>query len=820
MKSALKNKFIVGLLIAVLCSLSISAHAAELGFFDRVKNKVISYYHHYYDKFFGEKKNESAKVSPQSDRLPASQQNLNQKNSDPVPVGVDPEKLATLPNYQTPGLEKQAAELKKVYQDIKAQAPYDITQGVPADATLRKTKSGVAVFDLYEKAKKGKKSQKEIMVKSIPRLSIGIEPVISQNSFSFELPKILTADFQKMNALATPDMKPQSEVDQLSKEKIEVAQKPISFDDIRLSFPKDINADLIRNIVLHLDVEKPVSLIAYTELTEKELDLLKGLIFAEYQDKCHLGTGFFKKLTDLSGQEKDLRDYYFGTCLFKQGFYTDAIPRLLQIVKRNTPTLSKNAIDLLLTDLSREYAESAAEAFAQVKTENIPEKKQSEFYYYMALGFSLKKEYQAALQYALKVNVDSKKYPEAQYIAAIAEYKLGNVKSSFERQERLLVEIDKRGVQGPLKSLTKMNLGRAAYRNKKYKDAIESYKFVGRENSLWIQSLTEQGWMQILAGDAPGAIGNMHSVQVPQFKDIYKPDSYVVRAIGYINICQYGDAKKSLDHLAKIYFPWLKAIRGELKKEQFNYVFYQNVIDALRTPANKTELAQPILREISRHKDFLNVQEAINNKVDEATQFGFIGGLIMKDLEKAKSRMLMAKTKSRALTNKIKNASAAKDTIKFVNQWKAERAFENDTEDFYNFEMAVIKSSFDGYKRYEVDAKKKIEEEKQSLKSLAGKTMKNRLAGMEKKLSKLMENNEFLTYEIFSGSGENIRYVSSGGQVKGTQSTRETASQTAPAGKLYLWDFDGEFWADEVGNYKSSLKDNCPSAKNLTQKAE
>lgn len=92
---------------------------------------------------------------------------------------------------------------------------------------------------------------------------------------------------------------------------------------------------------------------------------------------------------------------------------------------------------------------------------------------------------------------------------------------------------------------------------------------------------------------------------------------------------------------------------------------------------------------------------------------------------------------------------------------------------------------------------------------------------MQKRLEKLMENNEFLTYEIFSGSGENIRFVSAGGATKGTESTtRKVASKNSSGGKVFLWDFDGEFWADEIGNYKSSLKDNCPNANSLTQKVQ
>jgi len=810
MKHNLITKIVVGFILAMFLSTSGLAQTAapaapvvQKSFYERLKAKAITYYHQYYDRFFGNKAatkpTTAAQNSVADQRLPASEA--------PVTPVADPAKLATLPSYQTQGLDQQNQAIQQIQQSVSQQKAFEVKGGTAADASLKKTKSGVAVFDFKKK------------VKEIPLLNIGVESQISQSKFQFELPKVFTLQFQKIQELASPELSKASEVESLVKEKFDIAQKPERFEEIHLSFPKEITAENINKIQLTIGQDATVQLVPFVEISEKEMDLLKGLIFAEYQDRCHVATGFLKKLNDLTGKEKDLRDYYYGSCQFKMGFFTQGVPRLLEVVDRNVQPFSKNAVDLLLSDVHREYVEDMMQAFIKVKPENIPEKKLNEFNYYVALGLAMKGEHKTAVSYALKVKPDSKKYLEAQYIASVSEYLAGDVKSSLDRQEKLLREIGSGGA-GPLKSLVSMNMGRAAYRNKKYKEAIEAYKFIGRENSLWIQSLTEQGWMQILASDAPGAIGNMHSIQVPQFKDIYKPDSYVVRAIGYLNICQYGDAKKSLDHLARIYFPWLQNMKQELKKDQFNYVFYQNVIDALRSPNNKTALSQPILREISRHKDFLNIQEAINNKVDEEGQFGFINGLISKDLAKAKSKMAMAKSKAKDLENKIKSASAAKDTLKFVNQWKSEKKFESDTADYYAFEIQTIEESQVGFKKFQADGLKKIDEIKQSMKSAAGKAMKTRLAKMEKKLEKLMENNEFLTYEIFSGSGENIRYISSGGNVKGTQSTRETASAQAPAGKVFLWDFDGEFWADEVGNYKSSLKDNCPNANNLTKKVE
>jgi hypothetical protein len=223
---------------------------------------------------------------------------------------------------------------------------------------------------------------------------------------------------------------------------------------------------------------------------------------------------------------------------------------------------------------------------------------------------------------------------------------------------------------------------------------------------------------------------------------------------------------------------------------------------------------------VSRHKDFLNIQEAINNKVDERAQYGFIKKVILKDLSNAKGKLWSAKKREKSLNYKIKTASSVKDTLKMVTQWKAERSHEADVADYYSFEIDTIKDSLHGYQDFQSYGSKNLEKEKSELKSAAGKTMKHRLLAMQKRLQKLMENNEFLTYEIFSGSGENIRFVSAGGTVKGTQSNRETASKNNENGKVFLWDFDGEFWADEVGNYKSSLKDNCPNANSLTQKVQ
>jgi hypothetical protein len=62
-----------------------------------------------------------------------------------------------------------------------------------------------------------------------------------------------------------------------------------------------------------------------------------------------------------------------------------------------------------------------------------------------------------------------------------------------------------------------------------------------------------------------------------------------------------------------------------------------------------------------------------------------------------------------------------------------------------------------------------------------------------------------LRYEIFSASGENIRF-----QVAGGKKENRIPANVIPKSKSLHWNFDGEYWEDEIGHYRSSLTNNCP----------
>jgi hypothetical protein len=126
----------------------------------------------------------------------------------------------------------------------------------------------------------------------------------------------------------------------------------------------------------------------------------------------------------------------------------------------------------------------------------------------------------------------------------------------------------------------------------------------------------------------------------------------------------------------------------------------------------------------------------------------------------------------------------------------------------YRFQLAILEQSRQGFQDFQGKAQKKLDAETAGLSTKAGQCLVRHAKDMSKQLAAVLENNEFLRYEVFSGSGENIRYQVAGGAVGGNPN--RVPANIKPQ-KMMNWNFDGEFWEDEIGSYRSSLQNVCPT---------
>jgi vacuolar-type H+-ATPase subunit I/STV1 len=285
----------------------------------------------------------------------------------------------------------------------------------------------------------------------------------------------------------------------------------------------------------------------------------------------------------------------------------------------------------------------------------------------------------------------------------------------------------------------------------------------------------------------------------------------VVRTIGYINICQYGDAYRTLSVLEKDYRPWNESVLAYLSRVQRTPEdHYQLMKTYLRGKSSESVEGLPpqVLREVARRKDFLNQQEALNNREDEIQRYPAVDEEIRNQKGKLKARMDLAKNRLAQLRVNLEKAKTDKTLIRYIDQWKGETRLESDVISGYKYLLALYEDGRMGVERLRIQADHHIDTEKEQLRTQAGKLVIAHFKSVESDLAKILDNNEFLRYEVFAGSGENIRYQVAGGNV-GKKGGRVPAS--ARPEKSLHWDFDGEYWQDEIGNYRSSLKDNCPT---------
>jgi len=334
-----------------------------------------------------------------------------------------------------------------------------------------------------------------------------------------------------------------------------------------------------------------------------------------------------------------------------------------------------------------------------------------------------------------------------------------------------------------------------------YKDAFQSYLKVDKSDPLWLQAMVEQAWTQIMSEDYEGAAGNMFSLHTDFFKNAFSPESYVVRTVGYLNLCQYGDGVQVLTDMRKKYSPW----KTKLAEYSASHKQPQNYYDTVKSWIKNSDLKEvdglprSFIVELARHPSYLNIQKQINNYEDEVGRFNKIAMTLLKQ-----ERDLIAKQNVAAqdLNNAKKGLGSGTPSDRTVAKIQdAEKKLLS-----YRIQYHIAKNAWTSIKNLRGKAVARIEKEKGQLREKAGQALQGRYHEMVANLDKVLEQNDVLQYELYAGAGEHIRYQMAGGQVN----EKDRPELTVEKEKSLQWKFKGEIWEDEVGHYRSSLKNVCP----------
>jgi hypothetical protein len=642
--------------------------------------------------------------------------------------------------------------------------------------------SGVPAFEMVRK-----KGDQLYKVKEIPKLDIGEEKQIEAADYKIELPNHKELHLSEIKSLTSPAL---LALPTLSLTPLAAVRKiKTEADLVAVPFVKEL-AFLPEPVI-----ETPDPQVKNTvEIKPDEFKMMQALIFLEYQKKYDLAMSLFVELMD-KPEYRTQALYHYAQTAYGLGLYSEFRQKMIQVTqeakdlnlkKLATESLVKNVKSLETSDIG--LIDPLVEAFdLDVATNDVYLLKKAKFYSNKGdLG-----QLEAALTF---IPSSSPLYPEALLLKAIFNYRQGQIDQAITDLEIAwpLVESDKKG---QIRNLSALTLARLYFQKNDYKTAYKTYLKIDKSSPSWLQAMVETAWTQILAGDNEGAAGNMFSLHTDFFRKAYAPDTYIVRTVGYLNLCQFGDGVSVLNDLKKRYTP----IQEKLDAYQKNNPSPEKYYDLVRTWLKNTDMLEvegvprAFIVELARHPSFTNAQKQMNNYEDENSRFNKITvDLIRKEKE---ARLKMLRTKNELAVLKREKASA--DTLRLAEQKFLALGVEH----------MIVSRAREGIKKMRLLAIARLDSEKAALRALAAKNLQGRYGEFVAALGNLVDQKEVLSYEIYSGAGEHIRFQMAGGEIK----DRAPAALSPEEKESYKWKFKGEVWEDEIGHYRSSLKNVCPS---------
>jgi tetratricopeptide (TPR) repeat protein len=354
------------------------------------------------------------------------------------------------------------------------------------------------------------------------------------------------------------------------------------------------------------------------------------------------------KMTDTVAANRAKAEYYLGHTLFKLGMYQSALayynsvfvagPAHPYYLKGGEGLINVAAAlrdDTLIPSQINKFYNS--QAFAGMDPMAL-----SRINFYVGLLLYRQEKYGESLAFLGAVDPKSPAHAKALFLQAIIHTRLG-VRFSLARDEaRMQAEYDKaialfgqiidlsgrtaekawlaletyEDIQR-LWQLCALNLARSFYGKGDYAKAVQYYSRIPRFSQDWADALFEVGWAHYMRQDYGKALGALHSLHSPRFGDLFHPESWILRATIFFQVCLYDESKASLDHFTNNYekhLPVLKQLtEGSLSNEAFASLLLKDELGAddpmAQVPSNvrASILANP---RVENFRHFLRSLEA------------------------------------------------------------------------------------------------------------------------------------------------------------------------------------------------------------------
>jgi TolA-binding protein len=208
-------------------------------------------------------------------------------------------------------------------------------------------------------------------------------------------------------------------------------------------------------------------------------------------------------------------------------------------------------------------------------------------------------------------------------------------------------------------------------------NAVEAWNKIDSDSEYWLDALFEESWAFFLADEYSRALGNVHTLFSPYFKESFYPEALVLKAVVFFTNCQMKNATAMVQLFHEKYDPVKSTLDELLTKYQDNAQFFEFLKKVRSGEANLPTAARGIIgsalsdRAVLANLEYvalLEQEEQTLNKGPSQFKSSSLGARILQDILVAKSFAIdqageIAKARYNRLVDEMQDLSNQIDTV-------------------------------------------------------------------------------------------------------------------------------------------------------------
>lgn len=426
--------------------------------------------------------------------------------------------------------------------------------------------------------------------------------------------------------------------------------------------------------------------------------------------------------------------------LVNDGYYFSTVPWMKDYIVK-----TERALDSSMEQaLDRMLYHTGVKPFESLPLSALERSRSGNIRYILAKKYFKQGKNQQALDELNGINADHPAYPFATHLKATIRSAMNDQKeaeslfrdciSASERKMKSADSVTQKNQLEINRDYCVTGIARVQFARNDFNKAELSYLDISKESFVWPEILFEEAWTSYYLKNYNRTLGKLVSYKAPVFDFIFKPEVEVLKALTYMKMCLYEDARKTADGFYSELLKPSRDLRSFLISRRKDYRYYYNLMaDFEDNKPAPLPVIDNILKSVSKDAAYIEMKSALTAAIAEYNQ-------------------LRKKPKSSMNSNLIKNVRTLADEYR---------------------------TTLGAYVR----------------------------AGLVSKYAELYSAFQGMSYiklEVLAQKKERLYETD---VVKGRK--RGDVKYIERNDKQYFWTFNGEFWADELGDYVFALRSEC-----------